>query len=86
MGVGAYSGLQSISEAELRLDKGLLPPRLGPFTAPLFSISPSERNPQREVGSVRTHGIKPAPQWHDYLTRRLGGNGPRLDLVVEPHL
>lgn len=47
MGVGAYSGWQSISEAELGLDQGLLPPRLGLFTVPLFSMSSSEKENPR---------------------------------------
>lgn len=47
MRVGAYSGLQSISEAELGLDQGLLPPSPGPFTAPLFSKSSLEKENPR---------------------------------------
>lgn len=57
MRVGAYSGLQSISDAELGLDQGLLSPNPGPFTAPLLSLSASEKeNPREEAGSVRTSG------------------------------
>lgn len=47
MGVGTYSGLQSISEAELGLDQGLLPLSLGSFTASLFSVSSSEKEDPR---------------------------------------
>lgn len=53
MGVGAFLGWQSISEAELGLDQGLLPPKLGPFTVPFFSMSSSEKeNPRRRQGQL----------------------------------
>lgn len=85
-GVGAYSGLQNISNAGLGLDQGLLSPSPGSFTAPLLTISALDKeNPRGRQDQLE--GIEePALQKHAYLTKSPEGNGPGVVLVIEPPL
>lgn len=50
-GAGSCSRSQSNSEAELRLDQGLLPPSQGPFPVPQFhsTFLRKRKKPQREL-------------------------------------
>lgn len=85
MGVGAYSGLQSILDAELGLDQGLLSPNPGPFTAPLLSLPQKKKTPEGRQDQLE-RVVELVPQKHVYLTRNPEGICPGLSLVIGPPL